>query len=141
MLERSKCRKYWVWDGDGPNPKNTQLIVFEILHDGSCWCVVFGYEKRFVNYESYANIRFDHCEEITEPKYRAFHDGEMPEEWRDYWYRGKRTGTQSKCVEYRNSTGFQICLLHSVLLNNELFEDYEVQKEPGGEWGIVGVEE
>ena len=85
----------------------------------------------------------DHCEEIDEAKFRAFKEGEMPEEWRDYWYRLR---TSEDHIHIKPSMYFpecdsQILFKDNWISNSIMFTFYEVQKEPNGPWGIVGVEE
>lgn len=138
MLDRKNCPKILVWQ-DGSSDKFLR-IVFDIMPDGSCLAVDEGYEKLFLDNEPFEICHWDNYEEITEPKYRAFKNGEMPEEWRDYWYREEGSSACMSPNMYDKFTNKQL-YFDEWFTNDFLFKYFEVQKTPGGEWGIVGVEE
>jgi len=70
MLDRSECKKMWVWDGDKENPKDEKRIVIEIFDNGSCLVISKNTEEYFKAKHNFSVLQYDHCEEIQEPKKR-----------------------------------------------------------------------
>ena len=64
MLDRSKCQKMFVWDAGERNAK--ERIVIDINNNGTCRCVMEGYEKDFLAGEDYRIVYWNHCKPIHE---------------------------------------------------------------------------
>lgn len=68
MLNRSECKKMWVWNDD-LSPKIKRIIV-ESFIDGSCRAVCDTGECDFYSDVLYSTALWNHYEEIKEPKMR-----------------------------------------------------------------------
>lgn len=75
MLNRSECKKYWVWDND--RSKALQRIVTEGFVGGSCRAVERRDEEEFHTDKIYIINCWKHYEEIKEPQMRPMTELEI----------------------------------------------------------------
>ena len=74
MLNRSECKKMWVWDDSGP--KGTRIVI-ETFNNGSCRVVYLKDEEAFYGDKHYKIEYWDHYEEIPETKMRPMTEAEI----------------------------------------------------------------
>jgi hypothetical protein len=75
MLDRSKCKKMFVWDGDHLKERKHERIVVELVEGKGCFAVTENHESYFLNGYAFSLTHWDHYEEIPEKTKRLMtHD-------------------------------------------------------------------
>ncbi|RLG44500.1 MAG: hypothetical protein DRN81_04430 [Thermoproteota archaeon] len=97
-------------------------------------------EAAFLRGEEYRSNKWNFCKPLSKRETRPFRVGEMPECYRDYWYREKMSSPEiHKRVSNYNPTESQQLAFDVWVSNERLYEKWEVQID--GVWQDIGVKD
>lgn len=135
MLDRSKCKKYLVWDIEKAAAVERVVIDFPLM--GGCLCVAQAYEDDFLSGGMYETSSYYHFEEIKEPEYVPFETLEDFMPYIDCWFRIKGESHMRKIVSVDFNCSKPIMFTECALYNTkQLWETFEMYHN--NEWIPVG---
>ena len=135
--DRKDFSRMLVWNYDCD--KRVNRVVLFINKNGSCRTVRPVFEKDFFAERDFEIDTYQHCEPIPEARWRAFKDGEMPEYFKDYWYRKRGSSQMFRTSGFMISGGVKGLLQIDWCwyTSETLFVAFE--RQTNNEWLPVGV--